>query len=423
MSKNFNWAFSSQQTSIDNSGIVGIYHKTFNSTTSMARLQDVRGNWNCSYDGEAHTYELIDQDTSVLVNDLNGQNLLFNTSQALRVDSWANINRHHIFLSASWTNITQPKTSTIIPEICLAFSEHDDREHNLAYIRVMDCSLNAGSITHLVVRVIDMRPDRVLAEAVTFIASQLWNEINQTQPAVEPLQMSETWLNALTMTAGTAGSISRTLNNRPLSEREYGCIRTVADVPWTVITLFLLTVALLLFFSVYAFILLLRLQRFKRQVRSGMDSTHMTKLLKYTPNDLVGWMRHATAESDPVLASTSRPTKENDLRNWSLNAVSGGMGPWLRVSHKHDGSIHEEMKEYASSILRTRSALSPAAYAVMEQSEGSPVLEQKKEFVVERGIDEIDIAEHDDRKGLEERFLITRKPLSPRSTRYGEIGP
>ena len=62
-------------------------------------------------------------------------------------------------------------------------------------------------------------------------------------------------------------------------------------MPWHVVALVLFTVILFVLFSLYGLVLFAWLHQFKR--RSNIDTAALTRLLKRTPNDLVGWMLQA----------------------------------------------------------------------------------------------------------------------------------
>lgn len=303
-----------QATSLNNSGLHGIYRKANNATNFRADEEDYLGTWNCSDQGTANFD--TSQTAADIIASLQSQGLLFNGSNigssvfgpaGDQYDSVGDFT-HLVAWSSSLGDEGTGQPFEVRASI--------DLEETAGVPITMwsfHCMMNASDAEYITS---SMHSQRTLSSWGMYFQGSMYYGTGTT---VWPNsgQIIERLLNTMTMVAGGMNSLQR----EPLGDTTaitQGCLAPRTAVPWAVAAMVLVMGGIAL--SVCLLFILLQIWILAARHSHKIPKSSRRKIGK-APNDLVDWMTNAVKET-----ATGGGQESKTIKKWTFGRYGDSYG-------------------------------------------------------------------------------------------------
>ena len=304
-----------QATSLNNTGLEGIYRKVNNATEFRADADDYLGSWSCIDEGTltyptTYTANDIEKDLQtqgLLYPGTQGSEIFYVTTKGTPYDTAGDFDHLVIWGSSLADNFTG-ETFDIRASIDLTTSYSEPPQMWSFY-----CTMNASQAEYILTAMDSMW---TVENWVATLQGQVYDDGLSTAYSNSG-EIIARLLNTITMVAGGLNS----LQSVPIgtwTDMSQGCLALRTSIPIAITSMFLaITLIAVLITKIWIF---LRIWLFIAR-RSHKIPKHARRQVSQAPNDLVDWMTHAVRES-----ATGGGVKMRQIKGWKFGRDGEGYG-------------------------------------------------------------------------------------------------
>ena len=304
-----------QATSLNNTGLQGIYRKINNSTDFRADADDYLGSWTCTDEGTltyASTYTPDD-----ITADLQKQGLIYPGTPGREVYSdaalgtpWQSTGNfdHLVIWGSSLADNVTGQIFDMRVSIDLTTSYSDPPE-----MWSFHCTMNASQAEYILIGMDSMW---TTANWAPMLQGNVYDGA-LTTAYPNSGEIIARLLNTITMVAGGLDS----LQSIPIGswiDMTQGCLASRTSIPIAITAMFLAITVIAVFVTKLWIFLTLWLLWARR---SHKIPKHAKRQISQAPNDLVDWMTHAVRES-----ATGGGVKMGQIKTWMWGRDGEGYG-------------------------------------------------------------------------------------------------